>query len=95
MTALSLANTNNFQCRIFANPVSDEMNVQTFSPVSAHCSIKLFDMRGTQVMTVFDGLLEQGESSLSAKITGIASGQYILVLQTPTERVHRLITVLH
>ena len=95
MSVFSPTNTSNFYCRILANPVSEEIDLQMFSPVSTHCHIKLFDMRGTQVMTVFDGIIEKGELSLSTKTTGIPSGQYILVLQTPTERVHRFIAVLH
>ena len=94
-SVLNPAHINNVDCNILTNPVSNEINVQIFSSLSTHCHIKLFDMRGTQVMTVFDGIIEKGELSLSTKTTGIPSGQYVLVLQTPTERIHRLLTVVH
>lgn len=77
------------------NPLSDEATIRFSLPHSGFASLSLLDMRGSRIASFAEGTFNAGVHSLPLNTSHLASGQYILVLQTPTERVHRLITVLH
>jgi hypothetical protein len=77
------------------NPLSDEADISFSLPLSGFASISLLDMRGTRIASVAEGTFNAGAHSLPLNTSHLSSGQYILVLQTPTERVYQFITVLH
>lgn len=77
------------------NPLSDEGDIRFSLPHSGFASLSLLDMTGSRIASFAEGTLNAGVHSLPLNTSHLASGQYILVLQTPTERVYRLITVLH
>ena len=49
-------------------------------------TLDLFDAAGRPVRTYIDGEITPGRNMLELDVTGIPSGIYFLVLQTPTER---------
>ena len=69
----------------FPNPASDNINFQLNNNESGNITLKLFDIFGREIRTIYDGYSD-GNFNLNHHIENISSGMYFVVLSTATEK---------
>lgn len=62
--------------------VSSNNTVQFNLPQETYARLEMWDVAGRKVAVLFDGLVTQGEHSMSLKSNDIASGTYFITLRT-------------
>ena len=75
----------------YPNPFTDRVTVALHSPESTHIRATVFDVTGRRVSTLFDGDVGAGLTQLAwdgraSSGSQVASGVYLVVVETPTER---------
>ncbi len=76
----------------FPNPTSLNLNIQINNIEPGNITLKLFDIFGREVETIFEGYVN-GSLNLSHSIEKFSSGTYFLVLTTKTGRTAERIVV--
>jgi hypothetical protein len=66
---------------VFPNPVSESAEISIFNPTRGFISLNLYDMLGSEVMTVFEGYRNIGDSKIQLNVSQLQSGVYELILQ--------------
>jgi hypothetical protein len=77
------------------NPVSVHAHVSYALPNASDVSLKLFDRSGRLVNTIDQGHKEAGVHELNINTHDLASGTYILMLDTPTSTESGALVVIH
>lgn len=75
------------------NPASSIANVEITLPSTSETTLEVFTTTGQKVATLFEGRLESGSRTISADVTGLESGKYVLVLTAGETKVSRTLTV--
>ncbi len=68
--------------QVFPNPFNNELNISIDVPASEKVSISLLDVRGKQLKKIFEGTIHEGKHTISAEVSDVASGVYIIKLTT-------------
>lgn len=61
----------------FPNPFNPSTIISYQVPVAGHVSLKIFDLLGREVSTVFDDHVEAGTHKVQWNATGLAGGVYV------------------
>ncbi len=77
------------QLIIFPNPSTSETNLTFTTERATNMRISLLDMTGRQLKTFYSGKLPSGNHSQNLKISGFASGMYLIRLESEGEQVTR------
>ena len=80
MNSLSVSNAE-MGAQYFPNPTTRELTVRFDMAFEGRAQLQLFNLNGQQVATVFDGLLDTGRQEVEYDLSGLASGQYVLLLR--------------
>lgn len=67
----------------YPNPFNESTSIRLKVPRRAPVSIRLYNILGKEVCTVYDGVLDAGSHTLNFKANGLASGEYLYRLMTP------------
>lgn len=67
-----------------ANPVDDRLEIDLGLIEQGPTRLRLIDLRGAEVLSLLDASASAGRFEVSADVGGVASGRYLLVLETPT-----------
>jgi len=81
--------------RIIPNPVAERGIVSYSLAASAEVSLKLYNVAGKLVKTLFTGVKPAGVHEFNLNSHGLPQGTYFLVLQTEGNEVSRAVVVLH
>jgi GH35 family endo-1,4-beta-xylanase len=65
----------------FPNPFNPTSEIQYSVPRSGHLTLKVYNILGKEVMTLFDGVRQPGNYAATFNGTGLASGVYFYRLQ--------------
>lgn len=77
------------------NPTSGNADIIVSLPNDEYISLALVDMLGREVAQVGNGIYKRGKYTIPFHAEFLASGQYICVLKTSTQRVHSLVHIIH
>jgi hypothetical protein len=78
----------------YPNPFNPRTNINFTVPASGQASLKVFSLLGRQVATLFDGRAEAGRLyTRSLEAGGLATGQYLYVLDFEGSKVTRTMLV--
>jgi hypothetical protein len=66
----------------YPNPASDVINLKVISVSNDICSIKLYDLLGVEIQTIYDGIIPAGtERNFSIQSNSLAPGAYYYVIR--------------
>ena len=68
------------------NPFFDEVNIEFDLPTSNKVSLKVYDLSGSEVSTLFEGSLNEGTHTYTFEGANFASGEYSVILTIGKER---------
>ncbi|MBW7889058.1 MAG: T9SS type A sorting domain-containing protein [Bacteroidetes bacterium] len=72
----------------YPNPFNPTTTINFSVPQTEHATLKVFDITGKEVTTLFNETAQSGQTyNVQFNANGLASGMYLYVLQTPTNRV--------
>jgi hypothetical protein len=77
----------------YPNPTSSEANVVVTMPRDAKVTIALVRVDGSQVATVFDGPLTEGQHDIKLDVKTLPSGTYFYTLESGSIRLAREMVV--
>ncbi|OGU75009.1 MAG: hypothetical protein A3G43_08165 [Ignavibacteria bacterium RIFCSPLOWO2_12_FULL_56_21] len=77
----------------FPNPFNPTTKITIASPVRTEATLRVYNVLGQVVATLFDGTTEAGERTLSFDAAGLPSGVYFSVLRTPAYAASRKMVV--
>ncbi len=84
---------NNVQ--VFPNPVTDQINLKFSVSRNAIVSVKIMDLLGNEVISIFSQRVDMGEKNFSYSLSNkLSSGFYFVRIVAGTESVIRRISVL-
>lgn len=66
----------------FPNPFNPGTEIRFEMPARQHATLQVYDMTGRVVATLLNGILPQGEQTVSFNASGLSSGVYIYRLQS-------------
>jgi len=78
---------------VYPNPAGAITCVPVVMSKSEIVSLKLYDLMGREIMTIHNGILASGEKKLFFDASGLASGSYLLVLQSESSRLTQKLMV--
>jgi hypothetical protein len=64
--------------KVYPSLAKDFLNVDVIAATPAHTQIKLLDMKGSVVKTLFSGDLDQGDKSFQFPLNGLEKGVYLV-----------------
>jgi hypothetical protein len=68
----------------YPNPANDEIQIKINANTSGNCNIKLYDLLGTEVMNIFEGMLESGtEKVFNIPLSNLQTGTYYYTVSSP------------
>jgi hypothetical protein len=74
----NISNIEEIKAILWPNPVDDMLNITLNIDYSANYTIDLFDLKGVNIKTVFNGNLGLGDSNINYSIGYLSSGMYII-----------------
>jgi len=81
--------------QIYPNPITDQINLKYMISRNSNVSIKIMDVLGNNVATLFSERVEPGEKKFTYYLTNkLTSGFYFLRMVVGTESVIKRITIL-
>jgi hypothetical protein len=81
--------------QIFPNPVTDQINIKYSLSHNANVTIKIMDVLGNEVVTLFSQRVEPGEQKFTRSMTNkLQSGFYFVRIIVGTESIIRRISIL-
>jgi hypothetical protein len=75
--------TQNIYTQIYPNPINKKTTIQYSIPVTSVISIKIFNVYGQEIETLFDGHSEAGVHKINWDSESFNTGIYFLILETP------------
>jgi hypothetical protein len=78
----------------YPNPFNPTTTITYSIPVKSSVKLSVFDMLGRKVRTLVDGNKSQGEYKTEFNCTGLASGTYIIIFETPQGVLSKKITLI-
>jgi len=81
---LELEEISNYNLKIYPNPSTDAVNIEYFIENFASVSLKVFDVFGSEVITLKDGINDQGKLRIKWDTKGFKSGIYYLIVDNGT-----------
>ncbi|NUN08921.1 MAG: T9SS type A sorting domain-containing protein [Ignavibacteriaceae bacterium] len=78
----------------FPNPFSGKTVIRYQVPVAGHVTLKLYDLLGREIVTLYNGKAESGEHSLEWHAGGTAPGIYFYELRTDKESIVRKLVLI-
>jgi len=74
----------------FPNPVTDNINIKMNNPGTGYITLKLFDLFGREIMTVYKGYSDRN-LNINHHLDNLSSGTYFLVMTSQAGRqAHRI-----
>ena len=67
---------------IFPNPFNPEVNISFFNPKNNQVSVKIYDLNGRLVDTLYDNFLNAGLHALTWNAKNNSSGIYIITIES-------------
>ncbi|MCL5991540.1 MAG: T9SS type A sorting domain-containing protein, partial [Bacteroidetes bacterium] len=64
------------------NPVGESTEIRFYNPAYGNVSLKLYDMFGREVLNVFEGFVNMGESKFQVNTSKLNNGMYYLKLNS-------------
>jgi hypothetical protein len=81
--------------QVFPNPVTDQINVKYNVARNAFVNVKIMDVLGNDVVTLFSQRVENGDQSISYNINNkLTRGFYFVRIIVGTESINKRISVL-
>jgi hypothetical protein len=77
------------------NPASGLMKIEVAAPASSDLDVRLFDLTGREVKTIFAGIARASGMSFSVNLSDVPSGTYIVAARVPGELVEKQISIMH
>ncbi|MBI5326292.1 MAG: T9SS type A sorting domain-containing protein [Ignavibacteriae bacterium] len=75
--------SSNYKCiEINPNPVGESAEIRFYNPAYGYVSLKMYDMLGREVMTIYEGIINMGESKFQMNTSMLNNGMYYLKLRT-------------
>ncbi len=65
---------------VYPNPASNQTTLKVEMPTESDGEIQLFAMSGQYIRTIHAGLLPKGETEFSMDLTGLDSGNYLVII---------------
>ena len=78
-----------FLAQNFPNPFNNLTNIQFALPVQTRARLSVFNLQGQEVAVIFDEFKSSGHYSVSLDAENLASGIYMITLQTERKRLTR------
>lgn len=78
----------------YPNPFNPSTTIRFSIPVRDHVELKVFDIRGREVATLVDDMMESGSHESRFDASGLSSGVYFARLRTPKQHEIRKMTLL-
>jgi hypothetical protein len=78
---------------VWPNPVSDIISASITLANASSLDVRLFDINGKEVRSVFSGYEPSGIWSMEIDLTGLASGTYILAARIPGQIVESRVSL--
>lgn len=80
---------------VYPNPITDQINLKYMISHNSNVTIKMVDVLGNEVMTLFSNRVEPGEQTLNRSISNkINRGFYFIRVVAGTESVIKRVTLL-
>ena len=67
---------------IYPNPFNPEVNVSFFNPTNNQVSVKIYDLNGRLIDTLYDNYLNNGNHSFKWNAQNYSSGIYIVTIDS-------------
>ncbi len=80
---------------IVPNPAEDNANLLFQLSSAGNCSLWLFDTRGVFVRSLFNDVLSMGSHSVNVSTAGLANGDYVVDLRTPSGATRAKLSIYH
>ncbi|MEP0546138.1 MAG: FG-GAP-like repeat-containing protein [Rhodothermales bacterium] len=82
-----------FSVALFPNPTHESATVRFAVATPSDVLVRVFDARGRLVETLVDGRRAAGEHTLALSTRGLASGSYVVRVETASGTVSRMLTL--
>ena len=76
------------------NPAHEFAEIELETTESGKTSLELYSVQGQKIRTFIDGIIEPACRVIPLDLQSVNSGVYILILQTPTERMNTILEVI-
>ncbi|MBD1209771.1 MAG: T9SS type A sorting domain-containing protein [Ignavibacteria bacterium] len=90
----SLVDGSIMRCEVYPNPASDEVRILYSLPIAEAVTIEISDMLGRRMMTIAQPTQSLGRHMVSANVSGLASGAYMVRVQAGTILATQLIQIM-
>jgi hypothetical protein len=81
--------------QVYPNPVTDQINIKYVLSRNSNVNIKIMDVLGNEVATLFSQRVDYGEKKFAATISNkLHSGFYFIRIVVGTESINKRISVL-
>ena len=81
-TTASINNFEQIKAVLWPNPVENSLNITLNIDYSAKYTINLFDLKGVNLKTIFNGNLDLGDSNINYHVENLSSGIYIIKISS-------------
>lgn len=75
------------------NPASSTARIDVTLPQADDARLEVYTTDGRKVAVLFDGLLDAGSRTISADVSNLESGTYVLVFESGENKVSRTLTI--
>ncbi|MEO6520503.1 MAG: T9SS type A sorting domain-containing protein [Mucilaginibacter sp.] len=81
--------------QVFPNPITDQINLRYYVAKNSNVSIKIMDVLGNEVITLFSQRVDPGEQKFTFNLNNkLSSGFYFIRMMVGTEAVMKRISIL-
>lgn len=81
--------------QVFPNPITDQINMRYYVSKSSNVSIKIIDLLGNEVITLFSQKVDPGEQKFTFNLNNkLSSGFYFIKMMVGNEAVMKRISIL-
>lgn len=81
--------------QVFPNPITDQINLRYFVAKNSNVSIKIMDVLGNEVITLFSQRVDPGEQKFTFNLNNkLSSGFYFVRMVVGAEQVTKRISIL-
>ena len=78
----SINNIEQIKAVLWPNPVENSLNITLNIDYSANYTIDLFDLKGVNLKTIFNGTLDLGDSNINYRTGNLSSGIYLIKISS-------------
>lgn len=79
---------------VYPNPFNKSANISITLPQTQHTNVKIVDLNGRLVQTVFEGSLTAGEHTLSVNNLETSTGMYLVIAETKNSSISKKLILL-